>query len=234
MALKTTALRLFSIVSLAVFLGAGRLDAQVKENLDLPFDAVGDSEDEEEAPEVVSFYSVNLEGDGFFYVIDKSGSMTEQGELARAKQECLKNLREFSNRVWFGIVFFDGNVSKFPSNGQPARADPAMKQQASSFVQAAAREARGSCCKEGLLAGLKMANMSKPRRKVLVYLGDGGTNCGGVDPSQYMRETLSAVLGANYQRCKINTIGVLDVRPENENFLKQLAAQNAGTYTRIN
>jgi len=52
-----------------------------KENLDLPFDALGEEEEEEEAPEVVTFYGTQLEGDGVFYCIDRSGSMQDSGEL---------------------------------------------------------------------------------------------------------------------------------------------------------
>jgi hypothetical protein len=211
--------------------GADGLFAQIKENLDLPFDAVGEQEEEEESPEVVVFYNTNLEGDGFFYAIDKSSSMS-QGELPRAKQEVIKNIREFSDRVYFGIFFFDRSLVKFPSNGQPAKANAGMKGAAISFVNSTPGGS-GSCCKEGLLAALRMANLCKARRKVIVYLGDGGGHCDG-DEAAYLQQTLTAVASANVQRVKINTIGVLDLVPHSEQFLRNLASMNGGTYTRIN
>src|SRR5262245_5991377 len=168
--------------------GADGLYAQLKENLDLPFDALGQEEDEEEAPEVVNFYNTNLEGDGFFYAIDKSSSMS-QGELPRAKQEVTKNIREFSDRVFFGVLFFDPNLAKFPSNGQPAKGSPGMKAAGISFVQSTPGGS-GSCCKEGLLAAIQMANMCKAKRKVIVYLGDGGGHCMGGDEAEYLQQTL--------------------------------------------
>lgn len=58
-------------------LGSGGL----KENLDLPLDAIGEAGEEEDAPEVVNFYGQTLEGDGFFYAVDRSGSMQDSGEL---------------------------------------------------------------------------------------------------------------------------------------------------------
>jgi Mg-chelatase subunit ChlD len=206
--------------------------AQIKENLDLPFDALGENEEEEEAPEIVNFYSTNLEGDGFFYVIDRSSSMRDSGEIQKAKAEVNKNISEFSNRVQFGIVFFDAGLIKFPSNGQPAEANEAMKQAAKGWVNAV-QGGSGSCCMQGLLAGLQFANRAKSRRKVIVYLGDGGGHCGG-DEQQYLNKTLGTVTSQNYQRIKINTIGVLDVAPHSESFLRKLAASNGGTYTRIN
>jgi Mg-chelatase subunit ChlD len=205
---------------------------QVKENLDLPFDALGEEEEDEDAPEIVNFYSTNLEGDGFFYVVDRSGSMVDSGELQRAKQELNKNISEFSNRVEFGIIFFATETVKFPSSGLPAQATEAMKQAAKSFVNSQDR-ARGSCCMTGMLEGLRLANRGKARRKVLVYLGDGGGTCGGTNEAQYLEKALSTITGQNHQRIRINTIGVVDVSSIGDNFLRRLAAANGGSYTRI-
>ena len=223
------------LLALAPFLGllwAAPARAQVKENLDLPFDALGEDEEEEDAPEVVNFYSTNLEGDGFFYVVDRSGSMMDSGELQRAKQELNKNINDFSNRVEFGIVFFATETVKFPSNGLPAEATEPLKQAAKSFVNSQGR-AHGSCPLTGLMTGLQLANRSKARRKVLVYLGDGGGTCGGADEAQYLQRTLSTITAQNYQRLRINTIGVVDVSSIGDSFLRRLAASNGGTYTRI-
>jgi Mg-chelatase subunit ChlD len=205
---------------------------QVKENLDLPFDALAEEEEEEDAPEVVSFYSTNLEGDGFFYVVDQSGSMLDSGELQRAKTELNKNIGEFSNRVEFGIIFFATNTVKFPGSGKPAEATEAMKQAAKGFVNAQGR-GRGSCPMTGLMDGLRLANRGKARRKVLVYLGDGGGTCNGAGEADYLQKTVATITGQNYQRIKINTIGVVEVSSIGENFLRRLAASNGGSYTRI-
>jgi hypothetical protein len=219
---------------MSCLVSASQAQAQsgIKENLDLPFDALGEDEEEEDAPEVVNFFTVTLEGDGFFYVIDRSGSMQDSGELAKAKQEVIKNLNEFSDSVEYGIVFFAADVQKFPSSGQPAQADPAGKQSGKSFVQATTGSS-GSCCLQGIQAALQIANRAKARRKVLTYLGDGGGTCMGADESQYLNKALSTVAGMNFQRVKINTIGVLQVSAIGEQFLRKLAAMNGGTYTKI-
>ena len=107
-----------------------------------------------------------------------------------------------------------------------------MKQSAKGFVNSQ-QAGSGSCCMQGLLAGLQFANRAKSRRKVLVYLGDGGGHCQGGDELQYLNKALTAVTSQNYQRIKINTIGILDVTSTSENFLRRLAASNGGSYTRI-
>lgn len=224
--------RLVAFASFLALLASTGAPAQNKENLDLPFDALGEEEEEEEAPEVVNFYSTNLEGDGFFYVVDRSGSMQDSGELQRAKAEINKNISEFSSRVQFGIVFFDAGLMRFPGSGQPAEATEAMKQGAKGFVNAVPGGG-GSCCMQGILAALQFANRAKSKRKVIVYLGDGGGTCMGADEAQYLNKAISTITGQNYQRVKINTIGVLNVTQVCENFLRRLASANGGTYTRI-
>ena len=66
-------------------------------------------------------------------------------------------------------------------------------------------------------------------------LPDGGTLLDpGPAEAAYLRQELSQTTSQNYQRIPINTIGVLDLTPAGEAFLKQLASANGGTYTRKN
>ena len=46
-------------------------------------------------------------------------------------------------------------------------------------------------------------------------------------------EVLSTVASINFQRIKINTIGVLDLSALGEQFMRKLASMNGGTYTKI-
>jgi Mg-chelatase subunit ChlD len=233
--------RIIRCVSVGVMLGCVAAPAwsqslggaAVKENLDLPFDAIGENENEEEAPEIVSFYGTQLEGDGFFYVTDRSGSMQDSGELNIAKREMTRNITEFSDKVRFGVFFFDKGLLKFPQSGQAAEANPAMKGSGISFVQTV-QGGGGSCPQLGLSAALQMANNCSAKRKVIVYLGDGGGTCpGSSSEGDYLKQTMAAVSAQNWQRIQINTIGVLSIPQLNEQFLKNLAAANGGTYTRI-
>lgn len=214
--------------------GGGAQDAPhgLKENLDLPYEADGEVEVDEDAPEIHIFYGQQLEGDGIFYVIDRSSTMQDAGELAVAKREVIRNIREFSEGVQFGIVFFESGVIQFPPSGQPAEANAAMKAAATSYVQSAAG-GFGTCCLEGLATGLRMASRATSRRKVLVYVGDGGGTCQGADEARYLQTTLAAITARNWERVQIHTIGVLDVGRIQEDFLRRLASANGGSYRRI-
>jgi hypothetical protein len=220
------------LASFAVLLAAGVARGRDKENLDLPFDALGEDVDDDPAPEVVSFLGTRLEGDGFFYVIDRSTTMHDSGELGRAKSEVKKNIVEFSSRVEFGIVFFDAGILKFPASGQPAEATPPMKQAAGAFVDSVAPGA-GTCGMQALITALQLANRARSHRKVIVYLSDGGGTCRGADENQYLEKTIATVTAQNYQRVKINTILVLNPSGGGEAFMRRLAAANGGTYTRL-
>lgn len=245
-AFRSLLLRAFAVLSLAILaLSASATQhlapvaaqsvgntAQTKENLDLPYDAVGEGADEEDAPEVVQFYGQNYEGDGIFYVIDRSGSMQSSGELEIAKREVTRNLSEFSSRVWFGIVFFDANVVKYPASGQPQEATSANKQGGINWVQGM-KGGNGSCVQQGLVAGLQFANRAASERRVVIYVGDGGGTCHGADEPGYHRQTLGVVKRQNYQKAQINCIGVLQVGSNRRQFLQTLASMNSGTYSEI-
>ncbi|MDO8508548.1 MAG: VWA domain-containing protein [Nanoarchaeota archaeon] len=206
--------------------------APLKQNLDLPYDAIGASEDEEDAPEIISFYGQNFEGDAFLYVIDKSSSMRDSGELEIAKKEVIKNVAEFSPRVQFGIVDFDTNVQSYPNSNSLLDANPANKSNAISYINSI-QGSQGSCCEEALLKGIRMINSSNSPRRVVNYVGDGGGTCKGANEAEYLQRSVKTVTSANFKRAQINSIQVLDSQNLNEEFLKNLASANKGTYVKI-
>ena len=244
LSLLTLSLLTLSLLTPCSILGLGvRIQAQdlggtgLKENLDLPFDARGDGTGEDEdPPEVVSFYGQNLEGDGFFYTVDRSGSMFDQGELRRAKQEISRNISEFSSKTQFAVVFFDASILKFPQGGRPTEANPAMKGAALSWINGMGRGG-GSCMMQGLREALQFANLASAKRKVIVYVGDGGGTCPGRTGSeqQYLQNMVTTITAQNYQRIQINCIGVLmNGRTTQRNYMKLVASANGGTYREIN
>ncbi len=214
--------------------GAGGSAAATKENLDLPFDAIGEVDDnEEEAPEIFVFYGQQYEGDGIFFSCDKSGSMKQGTKWKQLQKEVVRNVTEFSERVQFGIVFFDAGLYKFPTSGRPADASPSMKAAAISFVMSTS-PGSGSCCKAGLLQALTFANQATSKRKVIIHLADGMTTCPGHDRTVYGQQTLAEVTARNTQRVQINAICVSSPGAEaDEAWMRRLAAQNNGSYARI-
>lgn len=225
---------------LLLFLSGSTILAQnsrgmaTKENLDLPFDALGNSEDEEEAPEIVYFYGQQFEGDGIFFCLDRSSS-TCNGELAIEKREAIRTVTQFSNRVEFAIVFYDAQVMRWPTTGRPARADAAQRAAAVAFLSTVIC-GRGTCTKEGLLAAVDFADRATTRRNVIIYLGDGRLTCptrtGSED--QYRMETLQLLVQRNHKRHQINSICVGgDEGPKAEQFCRDLAGMHHGKFTRI-
>jgi hypothetical protein len=197
--------------------------SQTKENLDLPYDAIGEGSEEEIAPSVIVFYGQSFEGDGVFYVIDRSGSMQGAGELDIAKREVVRNIKEFSSNMQFAVVFFDSNVLKYPSGGQPTDASTTNKQSAIGWVTGMAGGS-GSAISLGLFAGIDFSNRSTSDRKTIIYVGDGGG---------YSAALLGQVKGKNTAKAKINCIGVLSLSTDRRQFLQSLAQSNNGKYTEI-
>ena len=230
------ALVVLGVCGIGVHLSAQDLGGLgVKENLDLPYDSLSDlNTEEEDPPEVVNFYGQNFEGDGFFITVDRSTTMQDRGELQRAKQEISRIVSEFSHKTQFAVVFFDASIKKFPASGRPADANPGMKGAALSWI-ANMQGGRGSCMMEGIREALQFANLSTSRRRVIVYVGDGGGTCHNQNERTYLQNAVVTITAQNYQRVQVNCVGVImSGRTMQEGFLKQLAASNGGTYRQIN
>jgi hypothetical protein len=203
-----------------------------KENLDLPFDAsAAENEEEEEAPEIVVFYGQQYEADGVFFSCDCSGSMRGE-KFKRLQNEVIKNVSAFSERVEFGIVFFAGDVVKFPLSGRPAQATSSMKSAALAMVMSASLR-HGTCTKPALLACLTYAQQSTAKRKLIIHLSDGLHRCNGYDPTRYGEETLTEVRQHNSVGAKINSICIGPTGQADEQWMRRLAVQNGGTFARI-
>ena len=222
-------------------------------DLDLPVNGGSADAVEEDAAEIIHFYGQQYEGDAFVFCVDRSGSMGDHGELARAKREICRNIMEFSTRTEFAVCFFDSIVRMWPPNGRPVRASPQSRAAACHWVGILPRGAQ-SCPQEGLVRSLQTLNRSQKKRRCLVYVGDGGGTCmvpgwrdrygdsGGAIfqqamsfESTYLQDTLKTVKRLNYKRASINTIGVMmnGRLQRHHGFVRELARQNAGTYRRI-
>jgi von Willebrand factor type A domain-containing protein len=202
-----------------------------KENLDLPFDALGSSDDDEDAPEVIVFYGQQYEANFVAFCCDKSGSMNEPGKFPKLQREVIKNISQFSDKVQFGIAFFDKDLSKFPTNGKPADANPGLKAAALSYVMSTT-PGHGTCSKPALEACLQYANQSSAKEKVILYLSDGHNTCPGSDENVYKQQVLAEIAAKNTQHVKINTI-CIGTDYVDEQFMRTLATQNNGKSSRV-
>jgi hypothetical protein len=180
------------------------------------------------------FYGQLMACDTVIFVIDRSGGMQDSGELPIAKREIVHVIEELPETSEFAVVFFDMGIVKFPSGESPALATQDMKESAVAFISGVPGGA-GSCLKEGLLEGLRFALNSTSRQKVLIYVGDGGGTCRGQNEVVYLSQTIRLATEENGGRVQIDCIGVLmSGRMVQEQFLRELAAANGGTYRRVN
>jgi len=216
----------------AAFLLAGerRTGGLDKANLDLPYNTAGGREDGEDAPEVVVFYGHSVEADGVVFCLDRSMSMGD-GEWATLKCELTRAVSELSSASEFGLVFFDSEAVVYPQNRTPARASAANKAATLAWAQAMEPSQRSTCLLEGLKAAIEVVSRATVKKKAILFLSDGKATCVGQDSVTYTERTLREVKELNSQRVPIHALGLgYDAA---EHFLKALAAENGGTYRRI-
>ena len=79
-----------------------------------------------------------------------------------------------------------------------------------------------------LIEALKSATRLTSPRKAIIYVGDGFV---GRDLNA-MRRIVNEITSRNTMRARIHTVGV-SPHPGAEEFLKNLAARNGGTYKRV-
>ena len=177
------------------------------------------------------------EAEAIIFVVDRSGSMKVGGKLALAKREVLRRLSGFSSSTEFGVVFVDSSIMAFPADASPlspVSATEGNKEAASAFVNYAVPDGAGSCPQQGFIVALGFADRSNAARKAIVYIGDGGGACMGGNEDQNLAQTLEVVTQRNQSSAQIHCIGVLMEGQElGEQFLKDLAAKNGGTYREL-
>ncbi|MCI0652754.1 MAG: VWA domain-containing protein [Planctomycetes bacterium] len=193
-----------------------------KSPLDLPAGGRGSTAEDEDAPEIIEFYASQYEGDAFFFLIDKSGSMLgEQFDIL--KEEMTSSISSLSHRAEFGIVAFSTLAVAF--SDKPSRATINNKSQAIAWVQAL--EASGlTRMLDGALILLPVAEQSRKKHRVIIVLSDGLPNGPGPE------ETLSGILAANDESIPMNTI-LIGAGPEAVAFMTDLAAATGGKFSHL-
>jgi Mg-chelatase subunit ChlD len=163
--------------------------------------------------EGVSFFGTLSKGKRFVFVIDKSGSMNNQGRLAKAKRELIATLRSLKPDTRFMVYFFDHGAEPMPATAMMA-ATPKNVASAARWIEG--RNVGGSTDPSD---ALRFTFNLKP--DTVWLLTDG----------QFADEdkVLSQIREANSQAAiRINTVAFKD--KSGEAVLKQIAAENDGNY----
>ena len=112
----------------------------------------------------------------------------------------------------------------------PAQAIRSQVLSAHGFLASLPDQGPSDSLDQDLLTGLRFAERSEAKHKVLIYVGSGEVFRGAP-----LRQILQRVSAANKKIVRIHTLGVaVSQYPEREEFLRALAAQNGGTYRRLN
>jgi len=196
----------------------------VKRPLDLPSGGKGDDEDEEDAPETISFYGGEYEGDGFFWCLDRSCSMDWGNLIGQLKSEMTESISQLSEESEFSIVAFSSGYTYWSPN--PKEANAGNKASATAYVLSLSPDG-GTCLAPAGVYTISISNMCSKEHKQILVLSDGEPNCPG--PA----ETLSAMTSANWQHTPINTIYIASDTGGTA-FMQQLAAMNSGTFSTPN
>lgn len=218
-------MKLVTVAFLALFslpIVAQHNDAESRRPLDLPSGGSGDSEDEEDAPEIISFYGGEYEGDAFFFCLDTSCSMGWGGLLETMKSEVKDAVGSLSSSSEFSMATFSSWTQVFSYT--PVKATNARKGAAYAWIDQ--RVAAGATCMTpAVVQMLDTARLSDQQDRRILVLSDGVPTCGVT--SGGASETLSAINAANWENLPIDTI-YIGTDDSGLAFMQQLAAQNQG------
>ena len=223
-----------SIVFVAYFLIESPLvqgeaiDSQsLKANLDLPFNVSSLEEDEEDAPEIITFFGGVHEAEGVFFCLDQSESMATNGGWKSLQRELVRVITNLTEEMEFGLVFFGKTTTSFPPSKKALKATDKNKQAALTFVSNVQPES-WTCMLPGMIDALKLANSSKVENRKIIVLSDGKPTCDGVNFFNYVEQILETTKSSNTENIKIDTVGTgNDI---NVPFMVQLALDNGGRY----
>lgn len=176
--------------------------------------------------------SIARDADAVVFVIDRSETMQDLGELEIAKRGVAAAVRELRDGGELGIVFFDRGVSSLPWTPPLLQSTRENRDAAASYVLAMGGGG-GACVREGLLAALDLLQVSNAADKAIIYLGDGRGVCAGFEEAPYIQATLADVTERNTDGVKIHTIAVLGSGAEQRQWLRELAVMNGGTFHRV-
>ena len=217
------------------FLPASRgqvLANDLKENLDLPYNAGGSVEDsEEDPPEIVIFYGQSYEASAIVFALDESGSMGDNGRWLIQSRELGRAIAELGRETQFGIVYYGSRVTTF--RRYPVPATDENKKRGKAFVKSRRPEG-DTCIGEGVVKALEIARKSEHKYRVVMVTSDGRPDvCGTGDraTSAQERQILANTKKANPGgQVRVHTIYVgRDTERAAIDFLRRLATAHSGT-----
>ncbi len=114
---------------LVTTIGFGDEGVRLKTPLDLPSGGLSPDDEEEDAPETITFYGNEIEGDNFMWVFPAYGFCGVFTAFNLIKQEITQSMNQLSSSSWMGLVAFNIQTPHIWSP-TPKLATPAHKSSA--------------------------------------------------------------------------------------------------------
>ena len=231
------------VVVIAAFLVGGWPSATgtdfARFNLDLPYNAGGSDEEDEEAPDIIYLYGSTYEANAVVFCLDESLTMRREARFDIQRREATRAVMELSERTEFGIVFYGAGVIPYREQLQPANG--AAKAGATAFI--ASRTVNlGTCTGDAVVKALRMLQRSTLSHKTVIVVSDGQpTDCpfqpiGGCENQKRINQRILAqIKSANSSRIRIHTVfvGKTDICGDGLNFMRSMASGNGGTFRKV-
>lgn len=243
---RAQTLRLFILSFLLVALNGpttssgieGGGDLGLKTNLDLPYNAGGDTEEEEDAPEIITFYGGVYEANAVVFCLDESGSMKKNNRWTLQRREVTRAVSELSPEAEMGLVFYSREISAFRDTLVKAMAN--NKAAAIAFMNRRQPDG-GTCIAQGVIKSLRMLQSSQSKYRSVIVAGDGkpSENCLGSvgsrgDPRFYRRLLQQTARANPGMQIRVHTIFVGTASDSDAiNFMKSLAQLHNGTFRAV-
>ena len=208
-------------------------------NLDLPYNAGGSDEEDEEAPEIIYLYGSTYEANAVVFCLDESLTMNRESRFEIQRREAMRAVAELSDRTEFGIIFYGAGVIPYRERLQTANG--ASKAGATAFI-ASRTTNLGTCTGDAVVKALRMLQRSSLSHKTVIVVSDGQpTDCpfqgvGGCENQRKINQRILAqIKSANTSMISIHTIfvGQSDICGDGLNFMRTMATGNGGTFRRV-
>lgn len=210
----------------------------LKANLDLPFDAAGSDERDEEAPEVIFFYGGVYEASAVVFCLDESKSMRKHSRWDLQKREVTRAVFDLTERAELGLVLYSREVAAFRE--KLVTASQGNKAAVVSFMNS--RQLKGgTCVGQGTIKSLQLLRPSQSEYRAVIVAGDGrptarcGGSSGGSRDAAFYQRLLDQTVSANPGlEVRVHTIFVGTASDTDAmNFMRQLAQRHRGTFRAV-
>ena len=173
---------------------------------------------------VPRFFGEEIKKSKVCFVIDVSGSMSEQSSGGKAKlelvrDELIKTIQAMDKRYSFNVITYSTGVAKWRDGLQ--KATPENKQSAIDHVKRFSPMGMTN-----IYAAMKMA-LEDPDVSLIVLLSDGLPTVGVTDTNIILN---SVRKWNRYKRIQINTVGMQGC---DQTFMTNLATQNKGKFKMV-